>query len=96
MWPQISSLRRGGGDRKHHFVRGTHLRKNPQPTCSSGERGHGRRSTQDQSTADPRTPTFIESFAEVTTLPLLTGPSGWKEQAEKATKQSNVSQRDVG
>lgn len=71
------------------------IQKSPRPTCSSGERGHGRSSTQEQSTADPRTPTFIELFAEATTPPLLAGLSRWKEKAEKATKQSDVTQRDV-
>jgi len=70
--------------------------KVPSPHAVGRERDHGRRSTQEQSTADPRTPTLIELFAEATAPPLLAGPSGCEEEAEKATKPSDVTQRDVG
>lgn len=57
--------------RAGHLPEGVH----PQTMCSGRERGHGRRSSQEQHTTDPRTCTLIKLFAEAITPLLLAGPS---------------------
>lgn len=64
MQPQISSLHHGGGNRKCHLICNTHTEESLAERVCDPRAVAGRRSTQEQSTANHSTPAFISLFAE--------------------------------